>query len=662
MRFGVCYYPEHWPEPRWARDAREMRALGIDIVRLAEFAWSRMEPEPGRLEWAWLDRAIETLAAEGHEIVLGTPTATPPAWLTAAHPEILLVDPSGRPRAHGSRRHYCPSSALYRDEAERITRAMAERYGDDPRVVGWQIDNEFGGGRSARCYCERCGAAFRDWLRERYGTLEALNENWGTVFWSQEYGDWDQIPLPDGRVTKVGPSHALDYYRFATAAFVGFQQRQLDLLREASPGRFVTHNFMGLFRELDQFALAAPLDFVTWDNYPTGNPGRWRQRLYPPGMDTTRTDPTFAYDVGDPVVTSMAHALTWGLKRAPFWVMEQQAGHINWGRLNPGIRDGSVRLWVWHAVAEGAETIVYFRWRSTLLAHEQYHSGLVRHDGSPDVGTRDQRRLLAEKALLDRVAAAPRAARVALLFSYEDLWALELQPHRVDFDYLRLHFLYYHALQRLAIPVDLVAAEGDLSGYDLAIAPTLHVVDRDLVDHLEEYVRGGGRLMVGVRSGFKTRSSLVTDLPLPGLLAPLVGARILDWQVLPDGVTWPLAHGIAGLEGGAGYWVERLETEGADALVRFESGEAALTEHSVGSGRVHYLGWVPTPDQTRALLSFLAARAAIEPVAELPEGLLAHRRGDLTVLLNFTDQPRVATVQDREITVGPRGVEVAAPA
>lgn len=659
MKFGVCYYPEHWPEARWAEDARLMRELGLDIVRIGEFAWAKMEPENGRTNWHWLDRAIDTLAGAGLGVVLGTPTATPPAWLTRMYPDILRTDANGRRRNHGTRRHTCPNSPTYRDFSRRIVTAMARRYGGDTRIIGWQIDNEFGGGKTARCYCDHCATAFRRWLRAKYGDIGRLNEAWGTIFWSQTYNDFNQINPPNDEVNYKNPSHLLDYYRFSSDSYVGYQQEQIDILRRANPDQFITHNFMGLYRDLDQFDLAAPLDFVTWDNYPTGNPDRWRQLLYPPDTDWSRNDPVYAYDVGDPLISGMAHALTYGLKDAPFWIMEQQCGHINWGDVNPWARPGTPRLWAWHALCEGADTIVYFRWRSTLLSHEQYHSGLLRHDGSADVGYADQQKLAQEKELLDEIAAQPVAAEVAILFDFNDLWALQINPHRKDFDYLRHLFLFYAALRRLGIGVKLVSRRADLAAYRLVIAPSLHLADGADAAVLRDYVAGGGTLLLGVRSGFKRPDSRVTDEPLPGALRALAGATVTSWRSLPPGAEMELESDVAGLTDRVGYWVETLAAETAVPLATYADGSgAALTENRVGNGRCFTLGFYPTPDQATALLRYLTDQLAIARVAELPPGMLAFRRGARTVLLNFTDEAQTAVVQGERVTVNGRDVQV----
>lgn len=659
MKFGICYYPEHWPEARWAEDAGWLRAQGVSIVRMGEFAWSRLEPEDGRFEFGWLDRAVAVFAGQGFEIVLGTPTAAPPAWLSQAFPSTLPVDDQGRRRRAGGRRHYCPNNAEYQALSRRIVAGLAERYGPHPAVAGWQIDNEFGGGRTARCYCPVCAEHFRAWLRRRYASLQALNAAWGTVFWSAEFQDWAQVEPPILNLAAPNPSHVLDYYRFSSDSVAAYQQMQVGLLREVVPARqFVTHNFMGLFQDLDYFDLARGLDFVTWDSYPTGNADRWREVLY--GSDVP--DAEYAFDAGDPAITGFAHDLTRGLLRKPFWIMEQQPGHVNWGAVNTLVRPETVRLWAWHAAAAGAEAVVFFRERAALDAQEQYHSGLMHHDGSPDVGQRALERLQSEKGVLDALTSQPPRAEVALLWSYSDLWALQLQPHSREFTYLRHLFVYYRALLRQGLPVDVVSPDSDLTAYRLVVAPTLHIGSGGLAAHLRRYVEAGGHLLLGVRSGFKTVSNRVVEHPLPGELRELAGAVVTDWGALPSGVAFPLEGDIAGLNGSAGLWIEALQPAGAEVRLRYAggpyAGRAALTENRLGAGRAWYAGWFPTAAQARTLLVACCRNLSLEPLADLPPGLVAARRGGRTVLLNFTQQALTAGVAGQAVDVPSLDVRV----
>lgn len=681
MVFGVAYYPEHWPIDRWAIDARQMAELGLQVVRLAEFAWSKIEPQEGRYDWDWLDQVIETFSQAGLHIVLGTPTAAPPAWLARAHPDILPVNEAGHVRQFGSRRHYCPSSPTYHAYTRRMVNAMAARYAPHPAVIGWQIDNEFGDEHTARCYCDHCAAAFRNWLAERYRTIEALNQAWGTVFWSQDYSDWSQILPPNQTVTTPNPSHVLDYYRFSSHAYQVYQQQQIDLLRAATsdnaarlPGQkqFITHNFMGLFQDLDQFQLAQDLDFASWDSYPIGNADRWRALLYPADAHGSSSgqphtsQPAFAADAGDPYITGMAHDLTRGLKNAPFWVMEQQCGHINWGAYNQTIRRGITRLWTWHALASGASAVIYFRWRACRYAQEQYHSGLLGHDASPGVGYHDLQVLASEQAQLDEIANAPWSANVALLCDFEDLWALQIQPHRKDFAYLQHLFVFYKALQRLGVNVDLRHPQDDLSPYRLVLAPTLHLVSERLQQNLERTVRQGGNLLLGIRSGFKTSTNLVSEGPLPGRLAGLAGVHVAEWGSLAPGMHCTLASHLPGLANEpVSIWAERLEIQDEGKVKTLAhylegplAGGIALAAHSFGQGLVFSLGFYPTPGQAVALLEHLTAQLDIPHLPALPEGVLAIARGQKRVLLNFTDHPFTLHLEGNSFHLPAREVQV----
>ncbi|HEY45879.1 MAG TPA: beta-galactosidase [Anaerolineae bacterium] len=666
MKLGVCYYPEHWPQERWLQDAELMRQAGLSLVRIAEFAWVVMEPREGQFTWDWLDQAIEVLAAEGLQVILGTPTASPPPWLCRSHPDILPVDAQGRRLRFGSRRHYCPNSRSYRQHTERIVTAMASRYGNHPAVVGWQIDNEFGCHGTARCYCETCARVFRLWLEAKYETINDLNEAWGTVFWSQTYGDWNEIDPPNLTIAEPNPSHVLDYYRFSSDTYVTYQQLQLSTLESLiSERQFVTTNFMSQFTDLDYHDLAKPLDFVTMSSYPTGH-AESRHSLYMPQS----VRPVYAYDVGDPYITGFGHTLMRGYKpNRPFWVMEQQCGNVNWSMYNTGVRPGTVRLWTWHALASGAEAVLYFRWRAGLYAQEQFHSGLLRHDASLAVGYVDLEAMKADRPLMSEISSTPYEAQIAFLLDYDALWATQLQPHHRDFDYIRCLFVYYRALQRLGLPVDILSEDADLSPYKILIVPTAFLTTEQLAASLKAFAEAGGTVLLGVRSGFKTSNNQFTDHPLPGLFRDLVGITVSDWHSLPPGVSYDLNSSIPGLVGPATIWAEALnpaDSQSGDPdlqmLANYSSGpfssHAALTQYKVGAGLALYLGWYPNSPQAEALLAHLATHAGVLPLADLPDGLIASRRGHHLILLNFTEEPLTATVQGRTVLIGPRDVEV----
>jgi beta-galactosidase len=642
---GVDYYPEHWPEERWAVDARLMREAGLSVVRLAEFSWAKMEPSKGQYNWLWLDKAIETLVNEGLQIVLGTPTPAPPAWLIQSNPDILPVDAQGYTRNFGSRRHYCFNNPAYHDATRSIVTAMGERFGNNPAVIGWQLDNEFGCHDTVRCYCKNCIMAFRVWLRNKYGSLEMLNTAWGNIFWSQSYNDWAQIMPPNLTVTEANPSHVLDWYRFSSDSVAVYQQIQIDILRRICPDKFITTNFMGPFPDLNHYMMAAPLDFITWDNYPTG----YAEHIGPTAYMPNQSQPDVAYDVGDPYLTGFCHDLMRGLKDgASFWVMEQQAGHINWGKFNPAVRPGTIRLWTWHNMAAGADVVVYFRWRACRFAQEQYHSGLLHHDGTPDMGYREMLGLKNEQTLMRSIQGTRVVAEAAILADYEDLWALDFQPHNHLITFWRHLFAYHCALIRAGVPTDIISTDADLSQYKLVIAPTLLLADDALATRLASYVQSGGMLLLGIRSGFKTLTNIVTDKPLPGPFRNLVGTTVEAWHSLPPGVTYTLMdYKSRTLE--ATIWAEGLVADSANPLISYNGGplegHAAVTVNSVGQGRAVYAGLWPNEAVLNSLISWLLPQAGIKPLAQVPEGVLVYRRKDsgcdYLFLLNFKDVPAI---------------------
>ena len=427
MKLGVCYYPEQWPEALWAEDARRMAAMGLRVVRIAEFSWSRLEPQPGRFEWAALDRAIATLAEAGLQVVLGTPTAAPPPhWLVAQHPEVLPVDAHGRTKGFGSRRHCDFSSQAYLEASQRITQAMAQRYGQHPAVVAWQLDNEYGCHDTAASYSPAALARFQAWLAQRYGDVATLNQRWGLVFWSMELPSFAAVGLPVGLPAQVNPIHALDFRRFVSDEIRRFNRMQVAVLREHAPGRPLLHNFMAFYGDFEHHEMGEDLDIAAWDSYPLG---------------ATETAPFFSEDekrlwqrCGHPDVPGFHHDLYRGLCHGQLWVMEQQAGPVNWAAWNPTPLPGMVRAWTWEAFAHGAQLVSYFRWRQLPYAQEQMHSGLNDPDHQLSPGGQEAAQVAQELALLG----APlerRPAAVALVWDYASQWMFDIQPQGADFRY-----------------------------------------------------------------------------------------------------------------------------------------------------------------------------------------------------------------------------------
>jgi len=612
MLLGVDYYPEHWEEERWPLDARLMEQAGITVVRLAEFAWSRLEPAEGAFRFDWLDRALAVLSARGIRAVLGTPTAAPPAWLVEKHRDILPLDDQRRPLEFGARLHRCLANPTFRRYSRAITAAMAEHYAAHPAVIGWQTDNELSGNR---CYCEVCAARFREWLERKYGTLDALNRTWGTSFWSQEYTAWSQVPLP-WRTTcgsmAHNPSLLLDYFRFASDTTVEFQREQVEILRTHCPKHFVTHNFMGLHDGVNYYDLAADLDFVSWDNYPSGS-------------------------------GALAHDVMRGIQRKSFWVMEEKCGHTGWNQMSPIPRPGQVRAWAWEAVGHGADAVVFFRWRSCRWGTEQFWEGILNHDGQPGRRYAEIAQLGQELRQLgpDIDGTTPRN-EAAILYSYDQIWALQVQPQVAGFSFRLWLERYHEALQRLGVGVDVVGTHADLTGYKLVLCPPLYLLDDELAARLERYVAAGGHLVVSARTGVKDAFNVARAEPLPGPLAALLGIVVEEYDAVGGG------ENTIELWDGARFqvstWCDVVREEGAERVAKyvrdFYAGRAAITRHAHGKGRAWYVGTLAEERGFRHLLRSVVEQAGVRSLADLPKGVTAgsrvDARGRLLVLTNLS--------------------------
>jgi len=636
MYFGVDYYPEHWPHRRWEEDARLMHDAGFNVARLGEFAWALLEPEEGVYNWAWLDRAIAVLAKKGIKTVLGTPTAAPPAWLCTRYPEIMRVTHDGRRVTFGMRRQYCATSSVYRDHTRRIVTALAEHYAGHPDIVAWQLDNEFGCHDSTRCYCPECKRAFAEWLRARYGSLDALNDAWGASFWSHVYTDWDQIPLPWASSATSNPCLELDYDRFASDQMVAYQQIQIDILREKDPEHLITTNFMGFaFHTLDYHDLARPLDFVAWDNYPL-------------------------FGDLDPVRVGLSHDTMRGLRQEPFWVMEEQAGPAGQRFMGRTPRPGQLRLWTYQAIAHGADGVVYFRWRTCRFNAEEYWHGILEHHGRP--GRRYQEIADTGRELIrigDQIKGASSPKAAAILHSYDDRWALTIQPAAPGLEFGEIVTAYYRALRVRHIPVDVLSPVADLSPYPLVIAPSLHILSPDLANRLEQYVRYGGTLVLGTRTGVKDESNRVVDLPLPGLVADLCGAEVEEYDALGRGTVVGLEFAetlgaSAHRTYAADTWADVLIPRSTDTrlVARYAdgpySGRPAITVRPLGHGRVYYVGTVCDDDALLSLSDLWTKEAGIEPPLRTPAGVeVAVRTRDdcpLYFLMNHDDSARTVSL------------------
>ncbi|MGI9487592.1 MAG: beta-galactosidase [Geminicoccaceae bacterium] len=618
---GVCYYPEHWPEKRWSEDAAKMADLGIRFVRIGEFAWSRIEPSRDRFDWAWLDRALEVLNMAGLQVVLGTPTATPPKWLIDRRPDILAWDESGRPRRFGSRRHYCFTSPSWRQETARICLIIAKRYGDHPAVVGWQLDNEYGCHDTVLSFAPHCRAAFQRWLERRHGTIERLNEAWGTAFWSQEYNDFAQIGLPFQTVTEAHPAHRLDFQRFSSDQVIDYNRMQAEIIRQHSPERFISHNAMGLFHDFDHRALAGDLDVITWDSYPLGFTD---QRM---GLDNA-TRAKLAKS-GHPDIAAWHHDLYRDTaSNGRFWVMEQQPGPVNWADHNPIPAPGMVRLWTLEALAHGAEVVSYFRWRQAPFGQEQMHAGLLRPDGEPAPVIAEIVRVRQDMKKLALDTKTPDQAKIALITDDPSHWIYRIQPQGVGFDLKKLNLTFYTACRRLGMDVDVLRPGTDLTDYALTLIPSLPLLPKVLIEALSTYK---GVVIAGPRTASKTRTMQTPKELPPSDLQTWLPLKVIQVGSLPPGtdggITW--RNKTYPLE----IWQEEILSD-LPANAHFTEGGGAIYQ----SERWHYFGF--WPDETLLIDYIEAQLEALEiKTLRLAEPLRLRRLGDLTFAFNSGPLP-----------------------
>lgn len=630
--FGVDYYPEHWPRERWAVDARMMREMGITIVRMAEFSWSKWEPREGEFHFEDLDEVIDILAKEGIDCILGTPTAAPPAWIIRQNPEIQPVDAHGLTRSFGGRHHDCQSNPVYRAHIRRFVTAFAQHYADNPHMVGWQVDNELGNSHGGLCFCPHCEARFRLWLKEKYGSIDRLNECWGTAFWSQGYASFDEVMSPKATASGHNPSHQLDWKRFCSDLVAEFHQFQADILRKAAPDKFITHNMMGFSDKVDYCKLGQQLDFASHDQYPGGH--------FHARHDEFRGD--FHAAEVDFIRSTM---------QKPFWIMEQQSGITGWEILGRAPQPGQLGLWAMQCVAHGADTIVFFRWRSCVMGTEQYWHGILPHNGVPGRYYREIKAFMAQYApLLAQLQGAMPRKEAAILFSYDQEYAFTIQPHHPDLRYTGHLLTYYSALYRRNIPVDFVHAHQDWSGYKVLIAPLQFLMTPELSAKMHDYVAQGGTLVLDFRSGVKDAHNIaISNDAVPCMVNDLCGLTVTEYDCLRDTsglVRW------GDQELPCRCWSDVVELTTAEPLAvyakEFYAGTPAITRNQCGAGRVYYIGTEMEPALADRFTQELVDATGLAPLLDTPFGVEAVHRDTadrrFIFLLNHTSESHSLTL------------------
>ncbi|MFB9277861.1 beta-galactosidase [Cohnella cellulosilytica] len=612
--YGGDYNPDQWEKPVWDEDLRMFKLAGIDVATLNVFAWARNQPDEETYEFGWLDEMMDRLHADGVGVCLATSTAAHPAWMARKYPDVLRVDFDGRKRKFGGRHNSCPNSPTYRKYAVRMAEKLTERYKDHPGLLIWHISNEYGG----YCYCDNCAEAFREWLRSRYGTIEEVNRAWNAAFWGHTFYDWEDIVPPsalseewrgpNGRTASNFQGISLDYCRFQSDSLLECYKLEYAAVKKHTPDIPVTTNLMGAFKQLDYQKWAKELDVVSWDNYP--------------GLDTPHS------------YTAMMHDLMRGLKDGqPFMLMEQTPSQQNWQPYNSLKRPGVMRLWSYQAVARGADTVMFFQLRRSIGACEKYHGAVIEHVGHEHTRVFRECAALGQElhGLGDSLLDARVQAKVAILFDWENWWAVELSSGpTVALSYVAEAHKIYDALYQANIAADVVSVEADLSSYDLVIAPVLYMVKPGVARRLEEYVEAGGAFVTTFFSGIVNESDLVTPGGYPGELRKLLGiwAEEID-ALLPSQSNRLIVRAPGdGLKESyaCGMLCDLVHSEGAEVVAEygedFYAGMPALTVNRFGAGEAWYLATSPEAAFLQDWLPKLCASQGIAPlVAAAPEGV-----------------------------------------
>ncbi|MEV4179566.1 beta-galactosidase [Nonomuraea sp. NPDC049709] len=618
IAYGGDWNPEQWPEETWEQDVALMREAGVNRVSVGIFSWSMLEPAEGVFDFGWFDRVMDLLADNGIRANLATPSASPPPWFGDAYPEALPVDADGRRLYHGSRQGFCPSSPIYREKALRIAEQVALRYREHPALALWHVHNEYGC-HNARCYCDTSAAAFRAWLRTHYSSLDALNEAWGTAFWSQRYGDWAQILPPRATPSFPNPGQLLDFRRFSSDALVELYIAERDLLKELAPGVPATTNLMaGVHWDMDCWAFAAELDVVSTDHYLVG------------ARPEPHIDLAFAADY--------ARSLNGG---RPWLLMEHSTSAVNWQPRNLAKTPGELRRNSLSHLARGADGIMFFQWRQSRAGAEKWHSAMLPHAGTGTKVWREVVALGAELAGLSGVAGSTVRADVALLVDHSSVWAQDhpAQP-TAELDPVEEAKRWHAALWRAGVTCDVAHPEGDLTGYRLVLVPQLYLVSDSGAANLEEFARRGGVVLVGPYSGIVDEHDRVRLGGYPGAWRDLLGVTVEEF--------FPLAEPIRLASGATGtVWSEAAQVTTAKVLDTYATGEPAWTRNEFGAGAAHYLTTRLDDAALAQVIATACHEAEVEPPARSVPGVEVVRRSHAdgrSFLFAINHTPEDATV------------------
>ena len=650
---GAYYYPEHWDESQWERDLKQMHELGFEFTHFAEFAWAQLEPQEGVYDFSWLDRAVALAAKYDLKVVMCTSTATPPVWLSRKYPEILLKSEDGTVQDHGARQHASFASPVYRKLAYRMIEELARHYGNDSRIIGWQLDNE---PAVQFDYNQAAEEAFREFLKEKYHhNIQELNAAWGTAFWSEVYSQFEEITLPKTAQMFMNHHQILDYRRFAAKQTNDFLNEQCRLIKKYAKNQWVTTNYIPDY-DKGHIGGSKDLDFVSYTRYMVygDNEGIGRR----------------GYRVGNPLRIAMANDFFRPVN-GTYGVMELQPGQVNWGSINPQPLPGAVRLWLWSVFAGGSDFICTYRYRQPLYGTEQYHYGIVGTDGvTVTPGGREYEQFMKEIRSL-RKDYRPKEdkpetylkRKTAILWNPENYWSIDRQKQNATWNTFAHVDKYYRTLKSYAAPVDFISEEKDFSQYPVMIVPAYQLADKKLVARWKKYVEEGGNLVLTCRTAQKDRFGRLPEAPFGSMIDELTGNHIEFYDLL-----LPQDPGQVKMDEKVytwNTWGEILQPDASNEVWatytnEFYEGKPAVTFRKLGKGSVTYIG-VDSSDGAleRQVLDKLYSRLQIE-VMNLPYGVTMEYRNGLGIVLNYSDQPyQFALPQGAKVLIGTPNIATA---
>ncbi|MEL3970906.1 beta-galactosidase [Rossellomorea oryzaecorticis] len=605
MYLGVDYYPEHWDKSLIDEDLTRMKEMGVNMIRIGEFAWHLMEKQENTFDFSFFDHVIAKAKNQGISVMFGTPTATFPAWLAKNHPDILIEDINGNKKAFGGRRQYCFNSETYEAYSLRIVEKLVNHYKDEEAIVSWQIDNEFGHEGSDMCYCGKCRDAFQRFLEKKYGSIDELNERWGTIFWGQTYNDFSEIPVPKVTVTVHNPAMMLDWARFRSASLSGFAHKHIELVnRLKGKHQTVTTNLPGGFFDkwFDHNEFSRELDFVSYDNYPVW--GGLKEPISPAHL-------------------SMTLDYVRGLKKENFWIVEELMGAQGHDIIGYLPRPNQAKAWAWHAFAHGCSNMLFFRWRGMNKGAEQYCLGILDANNRTTRKYKEVQQFFSEvkehKALFD----APVKADVALVYDFDTIWSWRNQQQNGSIDYTEEILRLYEPFHKQNTSIDVIKYDQDFSDYKVLLLPVAKVMDPELAGRLEEFTKNGGTVVMSYRAGVKDRdNNLVFGKMVPGELSGFLGIEVEESESLQAGESAPVVPVDGGEATEAVYWRDLVKPLTARTLHRYDdrfyNEYSCVTENDFGKGKAYYIGAGVQQEIMHSLAKTIASSSGLQTVESNP--------------------------------------------